>query len=98
MPSGTARAFQRVASQIGSLLFHKIIRQLGLSLACFVHERVLRVLPAPRSTQPSPRGRAVQLELRPSPPWGRGDRNGSLSLSEGEGEGRSSSRNARFER
>jgi hypothetical protein len=35
MPSGTARAFQRVASQIEPPVFHKIIRQLGLSLEEF---------------------------------------------------------------
>ena len=42
------------------------------ALACIIHERVLRVVPAPLFTQPSPRRRAAQLELRPSPPGGEG--------------------------
>ena len=66
-------------------------------LACFIYERVLRVLPAPSPTQPSPRGRAAQLELRPSPPSGGEGIVMTPSPSE-RGEGRNSSRNARFER
>ncbi len=44
-----------------------------------------RILASPLSTQPSPQGFALQLELRPSPPAGARDQNESLSLGEGEG-------------
>ena len=43
------------------------------TLARSIHERVLLVVRSPWFTQPSPRGFAAQLEVRPSPPLGARD-------------------------